>query len=90
MHNFRNIQSKLLSRVTNEYLYALHSRKLLQCHNSWQPMTSHVIVSDGENLAQNRLIDTDGVGMKQFTHGPMVDINDSVQYYALDNSVINK
>ena len=53
-------------------------------------MTSHVIVSDGENLAQNRLIDTDGVGMKQFAHGPMVDINDSVQYYALDKSVINK
>ena len=53
-------------------------------------MTSHVVVADSERLSHNTLLDLDGVGMKQFTHGPMAGHNDSVQYYALEDSTINK
>ena len=71
-------------------LCLLFSRKLAQRRSSWQPMTSHVVVADGENLAHNKFIHAEGAGMKQFIHGPMADINDSVQYYALEDSIINK
>ena len=53
-------------------------------------MTSHVVVADGENLAHNKFIHAEGAGMKQFIHSPMADINESVQYYALEDSIINK
>ena len=61
-------------------------RKFAQNKSSWQPMTSHVLVAD----EHSSFVHPDGMHIKQFTHGPLVDLNESAQYFALEDSIVNK
>ena len=62
-------------------------RKLTRRDGRWEPVTSHVAITDDGQLMSNVLVHGNAADVKYYTNQRLSGNVDSVQYYALEDPI---
>ena len=65
-------------------------RKLRRRDGRWEPVTSHVAITDDGQLMSNALVHGDAADVKYHTNQRLSDNGDPVLYYALEDSITKR
>ena len=69
-------------------LYVFGSyRKLMRRDGRWEPVTSHVAITDDGQLMSDVLVHGDAADVKYYTNQRLSDNGDPVLYYALEDPI---